>query len=300
MPASSFALIAVLALTGPLDTGRPGTSRPGDSAQLKHCLVSLIAEVQAPAQEAGALLSVAVKEGDVVQVGQPLAQLDDRQAQVQKQAAELERSAAEAKANDDIEVKFAVASFDVADAELQQSLDINRRSPGTVSASDIRRLTLAKRRAELQIDKCKLDLKVAKMTAEVQEAAVKATEQAILRRKVLSAVDGVVVAVYRQTGDWVNAGEPVCHVVRMDRLRVEGFLSAADYDPGEIDGRPVTIEVDLARGRKAQFRGHVVFVSPLLQAGNKYRVRAEVENRQEAGQWLLRSGGTANMAIHLK
>ena len=300
MPASTLALLAAIALSGPLEAGRPAAPRPAETAQLKHCLVSLIAEVQAPAQEAGALLSVAVKEGDVVQEGRLLAQLDDRQAQVQKQAAELERSAAEAKANDDIEVKFAAASFDVADAELQQSLEINRRSPGTVSISDIRRLTLAKRRAELQIDKSKLDLKVARMTADVQDAAVKASEQAILRRKVLAPVTGVVVAVYLQTGDWVNAGEPVCHVVRMDRLRVEGFLSTAEHDPGEIDGRPVTIEVELARGRKAQFKGQVMFVSPLLQAGNKYRVRAEIENRQEAGQWLLRSGGTANMVIYLK
>jgi macrolide-specific efflux system membrane fusion protein len=212
----------------------------------------------------------------------------------------LERNAALAKANDDIEVKFATASFEVADAELQQSLDINRRSPNSVSASDIRRLTLAKKRAELQIDKSKLDLKVARLTADVQEAAVQAAEQAIHRRKIASPIDGMVVAVFRQTGDWVAAGDPVVHVVRLDRLRVEGFVPAADHDPTEIDGRPVTIEVELAHGRKAQFAGRVVFASPILQAGNKYRVRAEVENRQEAGQWLLRSGGTANMNVHLR
>ena len=305
---TSVLLVSLLAVTGPIaksdspqaPAARPAATRVGETALLKHCLVSLIAEVQVPAQEAGALLSVPVKEGDNVSEGKPLAQLDDRQALVQKQAAELERGAAQAKANDDIEVRFAAASFEVADAELQQSLDINRRSSNSVSTSDIRRLTLAKKRAELQIDKSQLDLKVAKMSAAVQDAAVKASEQALARRKILSPIDGQVVAVYRQTGDWVNAGEPVAHLVRMDRLRVEGFLNAAEYDPAEVDGRPVTIEIELARGRKAQFKGQVVFVSPLLQAGNKYRLRAEVENRQENGHWLLRSGGTANMVIHLK
>ena len=52
---------------------------------------------------------------------------------------------------------------EVSDAELQQSLEINRRSSNSVSTSEIRRLTLTKKRAELQVDKSKLDLKVAKM-----------------------------------------------------------------------------------------------------------------------------------------
>lgn len=302
MSTSSLALIAALALSGPLaknDAARPVT-QSGETVQLRHCLVSLIAEVQVPAQEPGVLSAIGVKEGALVASDSLLAQLDDRQAQVQRRAAELERNAAAAKAADDIEVKFAAASLDVADAELQQSIEINRRSPNSVSASEIRRLTLAKKRAELQVEKSKLDLKVAKMTADVQDAALQAADQAVVRRKILSPVDGMVVAIFRQQGDWVAAGEPVLHVARLDRLRVEGFISASEFDPGEIDGRPVTIEVELARGRKAQFKGEVVFVSPLLQAGNKYRLRAEVENRQEKGHWLLRSGGTANMVIHLK
>jgi hypothetical protein len=42
-----------------------------------------------------------------------------------------------------------------------------------------------------------------------------------------------------------------------------------------------------------------VFISPLVQAGDKYRVRAEVENRTEAGAPLLRPGMTATMTIGL-
>ena len=42
-----------------------------------------------------------------------------------------------------------------------------------------------------------------------------------------------------------------------------------------------------------------MFLSPLVQAGDKYRVRAEVENRTEAGTPVLRPGMTATMAIGL-
>jgi multidrug resistance efflux pump len=295
---TSIALLATLVLSGPL--ARSEATPAYDTAQVKYCLVSIIEEVQVPAQEAGPLVALVVQDGALVKQGQLLGQIDDRQPQLQKFAAEMERDSAIARASDDIEVKYAEAALDVADAELAQNEEINRRSPGSVPATELRRLRLTKRRAELQIDKSRLDLKVAAMTANVQEAAVKLAEENIRRRHIASPIDGMVVAVNRHQGEWVSAGEPVVRVVRMDRLRVEGFVSAADFNPGEVGGRPVTVEVELARGRRVSFNGQVVFVSPQIQAGNKYRVRAEVDNRTEQNQWLLRPGTSAEMTIHLR
>jgi multidrug efflux pump subunit AcrA (membrane-fusion protein) len=89
----------------------------------------------------------------------------------------------------------------------------------------------------------------------------------------------------------------VLQVIRIDRLRVEGFLNATEVSPEEVADRPVTVEVQLAGGKTARLNGKVVFISPLVQAGDKYRVRAEVENRAENGHPLLRPGMTAMMNI---
>ncbi len=89
-------------------------------------------------------------------------------------------------------------------------------------------------------------------------------------------------------------------VIQVDRLRIEGSLSASEYDPPEIDGRKVTIEAELAHGRKVKFDGKVVFVSPLVSLAGEYVVFAEVNNRQENGLWVLRPGLFATMTIHLK
>ena len=82
--------------------------------QVTHCLVSLIDDVQVPAREAGALTSVVVVEGQYVSQNQLLAQIDDRQPRLDKLASELERDAALAKAQDDIEVRYSQAAFAVA------------------------------------------------------------------------------------------------------------------------------------------------------------------------------------------
>jgi len=273
---------------------------PSQQAQIKLCLVSLIEDIQVPAREAGALNSIDVVEGQFVTAGQLLAQLDDRQPKLDKVAAELERDAALAKAQDDIEVRYAEAALAVAAAELARAQAIDAKSPGGVTEQEIQKLRLAKHRDELQIDRSKLDMRVAKMNADVHQASVQAADDALARRQIVSPIDGVVVTIFQERGEWVSAGQPVLQVVRIDRLRVEGFLSASEYSPEVVAGRQVWVDVPLAGGRPARFQGQVVYISPIVQAGNKYRVRAEVANRSENGHPILRPGMSATMSVMLK
>lgn len=265
--------------------------------QVTHCLVSLIEDIQVPAKEAGALTQVTANEGDYVRAGQLLATIDDRQAQLQKHAAMQERDAALAKANDDIEVRYASAAYEVAAADLERALAIQAKNSGAMSVQEIQKLRLAKQRDELAIDRSKLEMKVARMGADVKQAAVALGEEALARRQIVSPIDGLVIGLLHERGEWVNAGEPVMQIVRIDRLRVEGFVSAAEVGPETIAGKPVVVDVTLAQGRTAQLPGQITFISPLVQAGNKYRVRAEVTNRTEQGTPVLRPGMTATMTI---
>jgi macrolide-specific efflux system membrane fusion protein len=285
-------------LYSPITTPAPAPPA-GRQAQITHCLVSLIEDISVPAREAGALTAVGVTEGQFVTAGQLLAQIDDRQPKLDKLAAELERDAALAKAADDIEVRYSEAALAVAGADLSRALAIDAKSPGGVTQQEIQKLRLAKHRDELQIDRSKLEMRIAKMNADVHQAAVQTAEDALARRQILAPIDGIVVTLFHERGEWVSAGEPVVQVVRIDRLRVEGFLSASDFSPSDIADRPVAVELTLAGNRIARFNGQVVFVSPLVQAGNKYRVRAEVDNRAENGHPVLRPGMSATMSVHL-
>ena len=58
-----------------------------------------------------------------------------------------------------------------------------------------------------------------------------------------------------------------------------------------LEARVVGFETlaDLQAAPDAIVEGRIVFVSPEAQAGNKHRVRAEVHNRQEQQEWLLRN-----------
>jgi multidrug efflux pump subunit AcrA (membrane-fusion protein) len=290
--------MATLAVAAPPATAN--VRGRADHAVVSHCQVFLIDDVEVPALESGPLIGVLVREGRFVRQDELLAQIDDKQAQLVKMSAEAECDSAEAKANDDIDVRYATKSFELAEAELNQDLEIKRRSSGAVTDSEIRRKQLVKTREQLGIDRAKLEQQVAIFTAAVKKTAVEAANESILRRRITAPFDGMVVDVLRQKSEWVNAGEAVLRVVRMDRLQVDGFLQGDEVNPTDVAERRVTVEIELAQGRRERFEGVVVFVNPLVQAGNKYRVRAEVDNRFERNEPLLRPGMDATMMIHLR
>lgn len=283
-----------------------------DRIIVSQCLVSLIQEVQVPAQAAGVLVEVAVQEGMSVTAGQLLARIDDTQPMADQQIAALKLQAAQEKAKNDISVRYAQAAAEVARIEYEQAWRANQKNPGTISETEVRRLYLAHQRAALAVEQALVDQRLAALEAKVLEAQAAAAGLEVQRRRILSPLDGVVVKIYKRGGEWVQPGDPVVHLVRMDRLRVEGMLPAVaerdqdgrllrpGYSPAEIDTRPVSVQVKLPGGGQEVFPGRVVFVSPLVQAGGQYRFWAEVENRKQGKHWLLLPGLLAEVTIHLQ
>lgn len=269
---------------------------------LDRCLVSLVEEAQVPAREAGVLVELQIREGDVVSRGDLIARIDDSQPDFDRRKAVAEHAQAKAKAESDVDVRYAVAAEEVAKAEYDKANESNKRVPGSVTRVELDRLRLTWKRGELQIEQAEVERRLASMAVQSQEVDIAAAENAIDRRKILSPLDGVVVRVFPHLGEWMQPGDPLARVVRADRLRVEGFVDAARFDPDKVRDRPVTVKVTLADERVETFTGRVVFTSPIVESGGEYLVWAEVENRQlEDGhpeEWMLRPGQTVQMTIH--
>jgi multidrug efflux pump subunit AcrA (membrane-fusion protein) len=266
---------------------------------ITHCLVSLIEEAEVPGREAGEIASLEAKEGMEVKAGQELGHIDFSVPQAQRAIKEAEFKASSEQATNDVNERFSRKAAAHANSEYQRNLIANKSQRNAVAEIDVLRLKLAWEKATLQIEQAELDRKVAGLTANVKKAEVEMAQLSIDRRKIQSPIDGVVVEVHRHVGEWVPLGDPVLKIVRMDRLRVGGVVSASDFNPEELKGRKVTIEVRLARDHREQFTGKIVFVDPQLQLDNRYRVLAEVTNRSEKGMWVLRPGADATMRIHL-
>ncbi len=278
-----------------------GLAVPTRAADLviDDCVVKPDEDVELSADEAGKLVQLSVKEGSRIQAGQEIALVDDRQPQVQVKAAKFAYAGALKRYEDDIQVRYAKAAAAVAKAEYDKAVESNLLVEKSVTQVDVDRAKLEWDKNVLSIEKSKYDQQLAMLEAYGKQAELEAAELAIDRRKILAPFDGEVVTLVRDQDEWVNPGDPVMRVMRFDTMRVEGIVDQKMYDPHEIQGCEVTVEVTLARGRREQFPGRITYVGYEVGYNDDYLVRAEVANRQEFGRWMLLPGHAATMTIHL-
>lgn len=274
----------------------------GEYAKLSHCVISLIDHAELSAQEAGILTELTAKEGDRVKMDQVLGKIDDSDAQARKTAAEAKLAVAHEKATNNAELLVAKKIIDLALAEWEESLAINKRLPGSIPETTVRRQKVQWEKAKLDAIVAQMNFDIAGFDEKVAQAELDGVQNELARRTLEAPLDGVVVQLFRQQSEWVQPGDPVLRVERMDSLRVEGFLNSAEFAPEEVDGAKVTITVTLAGGQKATFQSTISHVSSSVESSGDYRIWADVKNRPgRAGYpWLLRPGSEAEMEIQLK
>jgi macrolide-specific efflux system membrane fusion protein len=297
-----------LIATAALMIGQPGGDAPAgspDFAKVSHAVVSLIDQVQVPAKQAGVLEVLALEDGSRVQEGTDvsketvLGRLDDKDALARQKAAELDHQVSIAEAGKaEVAIEAADKTVAVAQAEYEESVYVNTRSPGAVPETQMRRQKLTEERSRAEGKVARSDAETAGLTVQLRDAQRDISNINLDRHSIKSPLDGVVVQVYRHVGEWVGPGDPILRIVHLNRLRVEGFIHFDLVPPGKVTGQPVTVQVAHSTRR---LEGTIGFVSPLIQASGDYRVWCEIENiKDENGQWVLLPGMDAEMSIRLK
>lgn len=275
------------------------TTTPAGLPLLPRCVVKIIDEVNVSVQEAGLVTGLEVREGMNVAADAVVGHVDDGRARMEKKIAEAALAAAERKAQNDVEIRHAEDAAKVAEFEYRASLVANERSPNAVAQVRLNELALAYQKATRQIELAKHNQELYKLDASAKRVEVEAADDEVRRRRIVAPIVGQVTEVPVHVGQWVQPGDVVFRVVRLDRLSVDGLLSADDYAPSEVLHRPVVVETTLARGRRMQFAGKVTFVHPEIDHRGKFRIQAEIANVQEGDQFLLFPGKEVDMTIRL-
>jgi multidrug efflux pump subunit AcrA (membrane-fusion protein) len=279
---------------------QPGAVSPAASGPvLRECLVTLTDEAKLSAGEAGLLVEVAVKPGDRVTRGQVIARINDDQPQTEKLRAKAEHDQSLAKAESDVDVRYAAKAEAVAEKAYLKAEQSHRAVSGSVTDVERDRLKLEWEKSGLQIEQAQLERRLAGLAAKVKEAEVETADINIRRREIKAPFAGQVEKVAKNLGEWVQPGDFLAHIISPDKLEVEGYVDAAKWDPEQVRGRPVTVEVRLANDRRQEAEGRITFVSEIQESGD-YRVVAEVANRQSPGteEWVLHAGQIVTMTIH--
>ena len=163
---------------------------------LENCLVSLVEEAKVPAREGGVLVSLGIREGDVVERNDVIAKIDDDQAQMEKRRAQSDHDQAKARAQSDVDIRYSIAAEEVAEAEHHKALESHSKVPNSVTEVERERLRLNHKKGELQIEQAQLEQQMNKLAATSKGVELEAAENAIERRLIKSPLAGVVVQIF--------------------------------------------------------------------------------------------------------
>jgi len=297
MAKSSLIAITFLAVLLPSARAQQSVGQPTDP--VVDGVVRVADQIKLPAKEPGVLVQLSVKEGTQVKAGQVIGKIDDSEPQMKKAAALAEYKGAYKRWKDDVEIRFAKAQELVAKAKYEKMLESNRLTAKAVTEVELNEAKLDWDHFKLAIEKSIHDQELAQFEALTKQAEYDAANLAIQRRTIIAPFDGVVEEIKRKQDEWVQPGDTILTLLRLDTLHVDGAVKQSEFDAAEIQGCDVAMEVKLARGRTTTVRGKIVKVSNLVRSDGVYNVRAEVANMQEHGTWLVRDGLPATLTIHL-
>ena len=264
------------------------------------CTVHLIKDIDVPARESGVLKVLHVDQNDPIVAETEIAKIDDQVAQRMLEQATHKLELATLKASDPTEIEAAEKKLILASDEFTRNNKLYKK--GSKTLQEAQRSLYSKQIAELELTAAKNAMILAQIEKETEMVNVNAARDSIARHEVPAPIDGYVLKRMKEAGEWVNAGEPIFRVGPLDRLHVRGQVDGADYDPYEIDGRPVTVYLKRARNQMIEFQGKIVLTGMERSAGTHYIVWAEVENRHPASSdkhWMLQPKSKVSMRIHL-
>ena len=297
MNAMALVLAPALIWGGTAPVQEPGQQ---SAVRISNFVVTMIYDVRVPAREAGMLTRLDGEKGQEVKVNDELGHIDDSEALIRKLIAENELNAAEAQAASDANVRAAEATVDVAQTEYEQSKRIRQRVDDAISEFELRRSKLSHERSVHQAANAIVEHEVNQHTRGMKLAQLEAVNNELERRTIRSPLNGVIVDRFNNAGEWAQAGQPIFRIVHMDRLRVEGMLSASRFMPEEVQGCPVKIHVKTPAGME-EFNGTIDFVSPVVDPSGEFLIHAEFTNpRKPNGQWSVRPGLSAEVTILLR
>ncbi len=293
---SAFTRCTTLLL--PLIAAAPFMAAAADNPpaiEMQSVVVNLIAEVEVAAEEAGPLVELAVTEGKRVKTGDLLGRLDDRDAALTIARSEIALKHAQQLAASKVKLLQAEEARELARLELERATTANQELARVVSESQLAKLRLELRKAELDVQQAEDDRAAAARAVEAAASELAMAQRARERRQMLAPMDGVVVDVRRHAGEWLEPGKAVLRLVRDDRLRAAGFIQF-DQLVAPLEGQPATLTVVLPGNQETHFTGRVTFVSPETNPINRQvKLIAEFDNPDGR----LKAGLPAKMTVRV-
>ena len=258
--------------------------------------VTLLDQVEVPARDAGELEHLEVREGAFVREGTLLGNLNQAKEKLQVEQATLDLQIAERNAKSDVKIRFTRKALEVAQKEYERSLEAVRKYPKSISQTELDFLKLTSEKAALELEQAETDKETAELESKAKKIILRQADLALSKRKIYAPFAGKVTQLFSQRGEWVNPGDKIMRIVRLDKLRAEGLISALQASKMK-EGKELLVEIALGDGKKKTVTATITFIHPEANPiDGQIRFWAEIDNKKNT----LRPGLRGVLKLEVK
>ena len=271
-------------------------SSSGSKIDVQYCSIVFVDDINLPALEAGAITAINVQEGQFITAGTIVGQIDDSLPHFELERAKMRYQNAFQAAKDTSNVAAAQKEYELARSVYEK----NRRlmNKGSRSESEVKESRFRQEIAKLKEEKAVNDRQMAFGEAKVELAGMDSVKQRIARHTLRSDYNAYVVEIYKKPQEYVNIGDDVMRLARMDQMWVQANVEARVLSAADAENRPVTVTLQTANGQET-FEGKIDQVSLEYITASQYQVKIKVQNRKDGNSWMLRPFSSVSMVIHM-
>ncbi len=303
---SKFVLTSTIAILGTAipthvcwAEGEPFTSsvttETGGWLRYPNSPVFAIDSLEIPAKQTGVLENLSVEVNQSVAANQKIGNLDRSAAKLEEAAAIVQSQFAATVANDESDVAFARMIVDEAKIALESYEQISAR--GSATDAEMRSKRLAVSQAELKVHNALQALEQAKLKARLAQVNVLTARHQLDSLDIVAPFAGTITEVLCESGEWIQAGQPVAKLIRLDELRVDCFVSRSHVNVASLIDQPALISILSHSNQRDTLAGRVTRFEPQVTATGDIRVSVVVQNQRRNGEWLLLPGMTVDLQI---
>jgi multidrug efflux pump subunit AcrA (membrane-fusion protein) len=261
--------------------------------EITEAQASLIQNTFVASPLAAQVDEILVKEGDEVAAGSPMVRLQADVIRTELEAARAAVAAARVAAENDVDARYAVRSLEVRERELAMSQDANKNFTGAIPSTEIDKLQLVVDQSRLAIEQAEHDQQIAAATLEEKEAAARLVEARLEQHTIHAPVNGIIVEIEGDVGEWMETGKPVVRIISTDPIRIECFVDGRQHGK-ELVGSEVEFRVTGSHPQDEAAKGRVTFVSPELNpVTGQVKLWAEIQNANQK----VRAGMRGSLSI---
>ena len=297
-------MIFIACFLSPVDSNHDAANSEPEAAMFTtSALVTAIDHVDVPARQPGVLSDVPLRRGTAIEKNRPLAKLDDRRARMNYEIARRDSEIARQQAENKLPTKLKQTIAGYATKEYEMNAQLARNSRGAVSQLQLQTSKSAMEQATIDAQNSLAEEKQLAVTLQAQLEKEKLAKLELDHCEILAPLNGVVANIHRRPGEWVNAGDTIVTMVRMDRLRIETLMHPSDITPQQIVSCRARVSIQLSEENQYTVPECRIYMAGAeIEPDGRYLVAVEIENEFATDSfnqksWLVRPGMTAHVDI---